>query len=213
MRRFPQKTVARAFMYLRALDSLIDEGRDFVSSQELAVMAGAVDVQVRKDISIFGKVGRPRVGYQTDRLKKLLEEYIVQNVVHVVLFGVGNLGAAILRYPGFRDDKVKIIAAFDSDPEKVGKAINGISIYSIDRAEGFIPQKHIEVGVIAAPKQASQKIADLLVSCGIKGIINFSPTTITVPKDVQVRNIDLAVEFLTLFCDMQAKRDQEMEDA
>ncbi|MEW5894907.1 MAG: redox-sensing transcriptional repressor Rex [Candidatus Omnitrophota bacterium] len=202
MKRFPQKTISRTFMYLRVLDSLIEGAREFVSSQEIAAMAGVADVQVRKDISAFGKVGRPRIGYETEKLKRLLEEFIVQNVVHVVLFGVGNLGSAILRYPGFREDKVKILAAFDNDQEKIGKAINGITIYPVEKAELIIPKKHIEIGVIATPKQASQRIAEILVSCGIKGIINFSPTTVTVPKDVHIRNIDLAVEFLTLFCDM-----------
>lgn len=208
MKKFPQRTISRAFIYLRALDSLIEAGKEFVSSKELAVMAGSVDAQVRKDISIFGKAGRPRIGYPVERLKKLLEEYIVQNVVHVVLFGVGNLGSALLRYPGFREDKVKIVAAFDNDPEKIGKAINGISIYSFDKAEAFIASQHIEIGVIAVPKQVSQRVADLLVACGIKGIVNFSPTSIATPKDVYVRNIDLAVEFLALFYDMQANSDR-----
>ena len=206
MKQFPQKTIARAFLYLRALDLLIEKEKEYVSSKELAEMAGVVDVQVRKDVSSFGKVGKPRVGYQTNKLKKLLEEYIVQHVVHVVLFGVGNLGSAILQYPGFRDDKVKILAAFDSDPKKIGKTINGITIHSLEKAKEIISKKHIEIGVIACPKQFSQKIADLLVTCRVKGIINFSPTAITVPKDVYVRNIDLAVEFLGLYCDMQSQR-------
>lgn len=206
MKKFPQRTISRAFVYLRSLDSLSEAGRDYVSSQELASMAGVFDAQVRKDISVFGKVGRPRVGYQVARLKNLLQEYIVQHVVHVVLFGVGNLGSAILRYPGFQDDKVKIMAAFDNDPEKIGKSINGISIYGFDKAESFIPNNHIEIGVIAVPKQASQRVADLLVACGITGIINFSPTSLSVPKGVSVRNIDLAVEFLALFYDMKTKK-------
>lgn len=206
MKKFPQRTISRAFMYLRALDSLGEAGREYVSSQEIASMTGVLGAQVRKDISVFGRVGRPRIGYEVEKLKKLLEEYIVQHVVHVVLFGVGNLGSAILRYPGFRDDKVKIVAAFDNDAEKIGKAINGITIYAFDKAEAFIPKKHIEIGVIAVPKLFSQRVADLLVACGIKGIINFSPTSITVPKDVCVRNIDLAVEFLALFYDMQSQK-------
>ncbi|HSA30389.1 MAG TPA: redox-sensing transcriptional repressor Rex [Candidatus Omnitrophota bacterium] len=206
MKKFPQRTVTRAFMYLRALDSLIEEGKAYVSSGELAAMTALTDVQIRKDISVFGKAGKPRVGYDTRRLKQLLEEYVVQNVVHVVLFGVGNLGSAILRYPGFQEDKIKMVAAFDSDPNKVDKAINGISIYSLDKAKLLIQKKHVEIGVIAVPKQASQQIADLLVSCGIQGIVNFSPTTITVPKGIFVKNIDLAVEFLSLFWDMNAKK-------
>lgn len=206
MKKFPQRTISRAFMYLRVLDGLSEEGREYVSSQELASMTGVFDAQVRKDISVFGKVGRPRIGYPVNTLKKLLEEYIVQHVVHVVLFGVGNLGSAILRYPGFRDDKVKIVAAFDNDPEKIGKAINGITIHAFDKADAFIPRKHVEIGVIAVPKHASQRVADLMVACGIKGIINFSPISVLAPKDVCVRNIDLAVEFLALFYDMQAQK-------
>ncbi len=206
MKKFPQRTVTRAFMYLRALDSLIEEGKAYVSSGELAAMTALTDVQIRKDISVFGKAGKPRVGYDTLRLKQLLEEYVIQNVVHVVLFGVGNLGSAILRYPGFQEDKIKMVAAFDSDPNKVDKAINGISIYSLDKAKLLIQKKHVEIGVIAVPKQASQQIADLLVSCGIQGIVNFSPTTITVPKGIFVKNIDLAVEFLSLFWDMNVKK-------
>ncbi|HSV43525.1 MAG TPA: redox-sensing transcriptional repressor Rex [Candidatus Bathyarchaeia archaeon] len=207
MKRFPQRTINRAFQYIRSLNGLIEEGRNFVSSSELAMMAGVADVQVRKDISVFGRIGRPRIGYQTAQLKAHLEEYIAQNTVHVVLFGVGNLGSAILRYPGFNEDKVKMVAAFDNDPAKEGKAINGISIYPIEKAASVISKKHVEIGVIAVPKQVSQKVADLIVSCGIKGIVNFSPTTITVPKGIFVKNIDLAVEFLALFCDMTARRE------
>jgi len=211
MKKFPQRTISRAFMYLRVLDGLTEAGREYVSSQELASITGVFVAQIRKDISVFGKAGRPRIGYPVNKLKNLLEEYIVQHVVHVVLFGVGNLGSAILRYPGFREDKVKIVAAFDNDPDKIGKAINGISIYAIEKAQAFIPKKHVEIGVIAVPKQASQRVADLLVSCGIKGIINFSPTSIAVPKEVSVRNIDLAVEFLSLFYDMQAQKNGKRE--
>ncbi len=206
MKRFPQRTIIRAFIYLRALDALIEDGRVYVSSGELATITSLTDVQIRKDISAFGKVGKPRVGYDTRRLKQLLEEFVVQNVVHVVLFGVGNLGSAILRYPGFQEDKIKIVAAFDSDPEKGDKAINGISIYPLDKAKMIIQKKHVEIGVIAVPKQASQQIADLLVSCGVECVVNFSPTNISVPKGTFVKNIDLAVEFLALFCDMSSKK-------
>ncbi len=206
MRKFPQKTISRAFVYLRALDTLIYEGVAHISSHQLGMMTGFSDAQIRKDISIFGRVGRPRIGYDTQTLKKLLEDFIAQHVVHVVLFGVGNLGSAILQYPGFHEDKVKIVAAFDRDEKKTGAAINRIMVYAVDKAPEVIPKKHIEIGVIATPKQASQQTADLLVACGVKGIINFSPTTVTVPKDVCVKNIDLAVEFLSLFYDMKTGR-------
>lgn len=202
MKKIPQKTITRSFLYIRTLDKLISEKEKFVSSRKLADISGLTDVQVRKDISRFGKVGKPRIGYETKVLKKKLEDFIMQNVLHVALFGVGNLGAAILKYPGFHQDKVKLVAAFDNDPQKVGQEINGVPIYSLKNVSAIIKKSHAEIGVIAVPKEVGQRTADVIVKSGLKGIVNFSPSSIIVPKNVFVRNIDLTIEFLSLFCDI-----------
>jgi len=199
MKKFPQKTITRAFVYIRTLEKLIKENQEFISSQKLAKITGLTDVQIRKDISNFGKVGKPRIGYQTRELKKILENYVMQNIVHAVLFGVGNLGSAILKYPGFHQEKVKIVAAFDNDKKKIGKSINGICIYAIEEAKRIIRKCHAEIGIIAVPSEHSQQIANMIVASGLKGIVNFSPTSIDVPSHVQVKDIDLTIEFLSLF--------------
>ncbi|OGX08809.1 MAG: hypothetical protein A2Y06_05000 [Omnitrophica WOR_2 bacterium GWA2_37_7] len=203
MKKFPQRTISRALVYIRTLAQLLESRKEVVSSSQLALITGLSDVQIRKDISNFGKVGRPRIGYRTAELKQVLENYILQNIVHAVLFGVGNLGSALLKYPGFHQDKVKLVAAFDTDKKKIGTEINGVSIYSISEAQTIIASSHVEIGIIAVPVEYSQKVADIIIKSGLKGIVNFTPTTVTVPKEIIVKNIDLTIEFLSLFCDIQ----------
>ena len=202
MKKFPQKTITRSFLYIRTLDRLVQSGQKFVSSRQLADITGLTDVQIRQDISNFGKVGRPRVGYKTTELKKILEDFVLQHTVHVALFGVGNLGAAVLKYPGFKQDKVKIVAGFEKDGRKIGKTINDVKIFNIDDASKIMATMHTEIGIIAVPEDSAQAVADIIVVSGLKGIINFSPVTISVPKKVKVRNIDLSIEFLSLFCEI-----------
>ncbi len=203
MKKVSQKIIPRALLYVRTLEKLIKEKQDYVSSKDLSKITGFTDVQIRKDISNFKKVGKPRVGYQTKRLKEALEELVLQNTVHASLFGVGNLGMAIMKYPEFHSAKIKFVNAFDSDARKVGRVINGVKIYPIKDAQKIIPKSSADIGVIAVPEEKSQEIADIISSCGVKGIINFSPTSVNVPSDVTIKNIDLSIEFLALFCDIQ----------
>lgn len=204
MKKISGRTVARAFLYIRTLENLIKEKRFLVSSAELAGITGLTDVQIRKDISTFGRAGTPRIGYKTAELKNILEDFILQqNAVHIVLFGAGNLGAAIMKYPGFQTDKIKLVAAFDKSKNKVGRVINGVEIYPVEKAPEVIKKTHADIGVIAVPSRYSQEVADIMVMAGLKGIINFSPSSISVPKKVSVRNIDFSIEILSLFCNAQ----------
>ena len=121
--------------------------------------------------------------------------------MHLVLFGVGNLGSAILRYPGDHRDKVKLVAAFDVSHKKVGKKIDGIPIYPVERAPEIMKRCHADIGIIAVPKEHCQEVADYMVLSGLTRIVNFAPSSISVPAKVQVRNMDFTIEFLSLFCD------------
>lgn len=204
MKKISNKIVARAFLYIRTLGDLIKEKRFLVSSAEMANITGLTDVQIRKDISTFGRAGKPRIGYRTAELKSILEDFILQrNIVHIALFGVGNLGAAIMKYPGFQTDKIKLVAAFDKSKNKIGKVINGVKIYPVEKASQIIKNVHADIGIIAVPSRHSQEVADLMVMAGLKGIINFSPSSISVPKKVSVRDIDFSIEILSLFCNAQ----------
>lgn len=200
MKNVSHKTIARSLIYIRTLERLLSMKRDLVSSKELADIIGLTDVQVRKDISNFGKVGKPRVGYKISDLKKTLEDFILKKPVGLALFGVGNLGAAILKYPGFNETRVSFKVAFDNDPKKIGISFGKTKVYPVKDALKVIQNNEIEIGVIAVSEKNSQGIADIIVKSGIKGILNFSPTTINVPDDVMVNNIDLTIEFLSLAC-------------
>lgn len=181
---------------------MIKEKRYLVSSKQLSEITGLSDVKIRKDISNFKKIGKPRIGYKTADLKKTLENYLLQdNTVRVVLFGVGNLGSAILKYPGFHQDKVKLVAAFDVARNKIGKKIEGVGIYPVDRSAEIIKRCRADIGIIAVPKEHAQEVADYMVLSGLYRIVNFAPCSINVPAKMQIRNIDFTIEFLSLFCD------------
>ncbi|MDD5218706.1 MAG: redox-sensing transcriptional repressor Rex [Candidatus Omnitrophica bacterium] len=204
MKKISSKTIGRALIYLRTLDGLAKQRWRYVSSGQLARMTGLTDVQIRKDISSFRKVGTPKVGYKIADLKRTLEDFVLQeNVVHLVLFGVGNLGSAILKYPGFHQPKMKLVAAFDQSASKIGKVVNGVRIYSMENVPHVVHRTHGDIGIIAVPKESAQEAADLIVLAGLKGIVNFAPASVTVPKGVRVKDIDFTIEFLSLFCDVR----------
>ena len=204
MKKIPKKTVARALLYIRTLEYLLKEKRFLISSGELARLTGATDVQVRKDISSFGKVGTPRIGYNTEELKNVLEDFVLRKkAIRMAVFGAGNLGTAIMKYPGFKRGKIEIAAAFDRSPEKIGKKVNGVQVYSVEKAPAVIKRESVALAIIAVPAASAQEVADLAVLAGLKGIINFSPVALSVPKGVFVKDIDLSIEFLSLYCETQ----------
>lgn len=205
MKKYSSKTVTRAFIYIRILEDLLAKKMLYVSSKQLADIVGFTDAQIRKDVSSFGRVGKPKLGYNVAELKAVLEKVIYENIVHVVLFGVGSLGTALLGYSGFHNERIKLVAAFESDKRKVGKEINGVKISAIEEASRLILKTHAEIGVIAVSKERSQQVADTIVAAGLNGIINFSPTTLSVPAHVLVRNVDLSIEFMSLFYDVRSK--------
>ena len=201
MKKFSKKTINRAFLYIRTLEQLINNKHNLVSSGQLAKLTGLTSTQIRKDISNFGKVGTPGIGYNTEELNEKLELFILQKqVVHIAVFGIGNLGAAILKYPNFQKTKLNIVAGFDNDLKKVGKKFNSIPIHPIVNAPGVIKKTHTDIGIIAVPQKFAQEVADIMVLSGLKGILNFSPTTINVPNDVFVKDIDFTISILSLFC-------------
>ncbi|MFH1208608.1 MAG: redox-sensing transcriptional repressor Rex [Candidatus Omnitrophota bacterium] len=201
MKKIPRRAITRVLLYIRTLETLAKEKRFLISSGQLADITGLSDVQIRKDISNFKSVGKPRVGYRTAELKKTLENYLLQDTtVHVVLFGVGNLGSAILQYPGFHRGKIRLVAAFDVARHKIGKKISGVKIYSLDRAPEVIKRVHGDIGIIAVPEENAQEVADHMVISGLQKIINFAPCSVSVPSRVQIRNMDFTIEFLSLYC-------------
>jgi redox-sensing transcriptional repressor len=205
MRNISGRIISRALLYIRTLEHLIKEKRFLVSSGELERLTGISDVKIRKDISKFGKVGTPRIGYSTVDLKNTLEDFVLQKrTIRIAVFGTGNLGTAILKYPGFRRGKLSIVAAFDKAAKKIGRKVNGVRVYPVEKAPSVIKKLKVDLGIIAVPPESSQEVADLMVLSGLKGIVNFAPVSISTPKKVLVKDMDFSLEFLSLYCETRA---------
>jgi len=173
------------------------EGCQF-TSQNLADLLGIASWQIRKDFSYFGGFGVPGVGYNVKNVITQIKKILKIEAGHkVALVGVGNLGSAVLAYPGFRLYGFDIVAAFDVDPKKVGKEINKVRIEDVS-AVSSLKRRKINIAIISVPGEVAQQTADALVKAGIKAILNFSPCYITVPKKVKVITVDIAMELARL---------------
>jgi len=196
--KIPDETVRRLPVYLRVLLACRRQGQEKLSSQDMAEPSGVNPWQIRKDFSYFGALGTRGVGYDIEKLARQIKKILKLDIVRkAALVGVGNLGSAVLAYPGFEIYGFDIAAAFDADPGKIGKKIKGIVIEDVSNLRGLGARK-IELGIIAVPREAAQQTADALVGAGVKGILNFSPCYITVPKKVKVITIDIAMDLARL---------------
>ena len=195
--RIPDEAVWRMPIYLRGL-LLLEKPREIISSQELADFLGVHPWQIRKDFSYFGILGTPGVGYKVKKLSKQIKKILNLNINHkAVLVGAGNLGAAILAYPGFKIYGFEITAVFDNAPKKIGQKIANLNIRDVAKLS-LIKRQKVDLGIIAVPRQWAQEVADNLVKSGIKGILNFSPRRINVPKKIKVFTIDIAMDLARL---------------
>jgi redox-sensing transcriptional repressor len=196
--KIPDEAVRRLPIYLRALLFSLEQGRNNISSRDLANFVGVNPWQIRKDFSYFGEFGTPGVGYNVEKLAKEIKKILKLDIIQkVALVGAGNLGSAVLAYTGFRIYGFDIAAAFDADPKKVGRKIKDIAIEAISNLP-TLRKRRINLAIIAVPRGAAQQTADALVKAGVKGILNFSPCYITVPKKVKVITIDIAMDLARL---------------
>ena len=175
------------------------EGQASTSSYEIGEKADILDTQVRKDLSLFGQFGVTGRGYKINNLKGKIEEIIGKDSVwKIAVIGVGNLGSALLAYPGFRAECFKISLAFDNDASKIGKKIEGVEIHDIEEIEMFLKKNNIKIGIIATPPQEAQKAVNRLIKAGIKALLNFAPVSISVLQDIKIIDIDLTARLESL---------------
>lgn len=197
--RIPERTVTRLSIYLRCLEELEADGLASVSSRQLAERFGLNSAQVRKDLAYFGQFGVRGLGYHIVELKHNLERILgLKQDWEVALVGVGNLGSALMAYRGFGQRGFKLALAFDADPVKSGRVIEGVEIQEAARMVATIRRRRVKIAVLAVPAAAAQGVADLLVEAGITAILNFAPAQLAVPERVKVQNVDLAVLLKTL---------------
>jgi redox-sensing transcriptional repressor len=196
--KIPTETVRRLPVYLRGLALMSRQGLSSVSSSKLADFVSVNPWQIRKDFSYFGDFGTRGVGYDIENLAKQIKKILKLDTTRkTALVGVGNLGSAIMAYTGFGTYGFQITAAFDNDPAKIGLKMNDVTVENISMLD-TLRKKQVDMAIIAVPEQAAQDVADALVRAGIKGILNFSPRKIAVPKKIKVITIDIATDLARL---------------
>jgi redox-sensing transcriptional repressor len=185
--------VKRLPAYLQMLRVLQGEGHEYVSGTVLAQTHNLEPVIVRKDLALTGVVGKARIGFQVPELIRAIEKFLGwDSQTKAVLVGVGNLGSALLGYTGFENFGLRIAGAFDTDPAKVGKWVQGRKVQSLDRLTSFARRGGISLGVLTVSGPAAQAAADRLVQAGIRGIWNFTPVKLVLPPEVVEQREDLA---------------------
>ncbi len=196
--KIPDETVRRLPVYLRGLMVSADQGHEHISSRLLADFVGVDAWQIRKDLSYFGDFGTPGVGYNIEKLARGIKKTLRLDVIRrAALVGVGDLGSALLAYPGFRLYGLDIVAAFDVDPNKIGKVVSGVEIENPAQI-GALRQRDISLAIVAVPRSAAQATVDQLVAAGVRGILNFAPSKVVAPKRVKVITLDIAMELARL---------------
>jgi redox-sensing transcriptional repressor len=209
-RKIPEATVARLPLYLRSLLEAAGDGTPTISSERLAELSGVNAAKVRKDLSYLGSYGTRGVGYDVEYLLfQMSRELGLTKDWHVVIAGVGNLGHALANYGGFGDRGFPVAALVDADPRVVGTSINGITVRHIDELTDIAAEHQIAIGIIATPAYAAQEVADRMIQAGVSSILNFAPTIVSVPDDVSLRKVDLAVELQILSFYQQRKAGAE----
>jgi redox-sensing transcriptional repressor len=198
-RTIPEATVARLPVYLRILTELDDVRDSTVSSERLAELAGVNAAKVRKDLSYLGSYGTRGVGYDVEYLLfQVRRELGLNKDRPVVIVGVGNLGRALADYGGFTERGFPVVALVDTDRAKIGTQHVGITIRHVDDLDEVVREKGASIGLVATPPAAAQDVTDALVAAGVGSILNFAPVVLTVPDDVSLRKVDLALELQIL---------------
>jgi redox-sensing transcriptional repressor len=163
---------------------------------------GVTPAQIRKDLSYFGRFGKQGRGYNVQRLAAELRRILgLDQEWTMVLVGVGNLGRAILSYRGFTPEGFKIIAAFDTHSDAVGRSVGGIRVFNVKNLPQFLKNNPADIGIVAVNASAAQEVADVLVKSGVKGILNYAPVALRVPEGTQLKDIEpvLALQSMTYY--------------
>lgn len=195
----PEPTMRRLPLYQSYLKSQFEAGLKLVSCTQIAENFKLTPIQVRKDLALTGIVGKPKVGYEVGGLLKAVEECLGwNNSTEAFLVGVGSLGEALLKYRGFDKYGLNIVAAFDTDPQKVGRDIGGKKIFDLSKFSNLAVRMQIKIGILTVPETEAQRIADQMIKSGIRAIWNFTPVKVIVPESVIIQNENLSASFVVL---------------
>ncbi|MFM8274290.1 MAG: redox-sensing transcriptional repressor Rex [Gemmata sp.] len=211
--RLSRAAAQRLSLYLRSVAEWPADEK--VSSSRIAAAVGVSDAQVRRDLAALGHLGQRGVGYDARELAAAIRTALgIDRPWHAVLVGVGNLGRALLKYQGFRAQGFQVVGLFDSDPEKVGKDVEGLTVEPVAVLAARVPELRAELGVLTVPGDTAHAVSDALVTAGVRGILNFAPVVLKLPRHVRLVTVDLAIQLEQLAFQVQhgdaaARADEE----
>ena len=192
-------TLERLATYLRYLIDLDAAHVETISSTDVERQTGINAAQFRKDLSYFGEFGKPGVGYNVSELQARIARILkIDQIQPVIVVGAGNLGSALIGYPGLQEHKFHIAAAFDRDPAKIGRLQNDITVLD----ETLLGEVNAKIGariaILCVPANAAQHVANDAIAAGVRVILNFAPIILKVPERVVVRNVSFLQELAVL---------------
>jgi redox-sensing transcriptional repressor len=191
----PNPAVRRLSLYLRQLEGLRRKEQRTISSKQLGQSLHLTDAQVRKDLAYFGQFGHPGIGYKVaDLIFELRRILGTDKTWNVVLVGAGNVGRALSAYQGFDNKGFHVVAVFDKDRAKIGRKLGEFSIEPLENIEGVVQKHHVRLAILAVPADNAQDVADQLISAGVRGLLNFAPVSLEVPRYVALNTVDVAVQ-------------------
>ncbi len=204
-----KQCITRLARYRNALYRLKSLGFVRVFSDNIADAVGVTSSQVRKDFSIFGITGQKRGGYKIADLIAQIGSVLGRDQMHrAIVVGVGNIGNALISYPGFLKENIKIVAAFDIDPSRQSQK-SDIPVLPLDKISSYIKEEKIKIAIIATPDIAAQQVLDIMVSAGIRGVLNFAPIRLKADSKVVVSNVNLGLELETLIYFVKIFKEEE----
>lgn len=208
----PQATVKRLSIYLRFLNSLNKEIK-MVSSQELAKRLALNPAQVRKDLAYFGDFGKRGVGYSVKKLKEQINKILgLHKTRNIGIVGIGRLGMALACYTGFEKKNFKISALFDKQHRLLSPKIgDATEITDVQLLPKVVKEKDIDILILTVPVEAIKEIYDMVMTSGVKAILNFAPFKLISTEDVHVHNVDLSTELEFLSYSLNLKDDSPTE--
>ena len=198
-KKISESAIRRLSLYLRILEHLERDGDRTVSSEQLAIHSDTTAAQVRKDLSLFGSFGKRGLGYGAAELALRIRKILgLDRRWRVALVGVGRIGSALVEYGGFRERGYDIVAILDVDPSKIGERLADLTVHDIREFEDVVQKQGVEIVILAVPVEAVPAVMDRVTGAGVRGILNFAPTTLRVPMGVTVKDVNIVMELEAL---------------
>jgi len=195
--------------YYRYLGDLLEKDVVRISSKELSERMKVTASQIRQDLNNFGGFGQQGYGYNVEYLHSEIGKILgLDRKYHMIIIGAGNLGQALANYADFEKKGFFVKAIFDINPNLIGSQIRGIEVKSMDELEDYLTNNKVDIAAITVPKAKAPGIASDLAKLGVKGIWNFAPTDLNMPKDVTVENVHLIDSLMKLSYRLSEKDEQ-----